>query len=798
FVKNVLIRRRYTPLAQVTFRWSCPAKHRVGKRVEGWSRSLTWPSLFLCNFFAIVSVGAILRISHRYLKKSPLQNLPGPPSGSFLLGNVPQVMDPRTAGKFTASLCETYGPAHQIRGALGERILHVYDPKALHSIFVADIEHFPKELAPINALRFLLGPGMLGSEGLQHRRQRKLLNSAFSQAHLRDMTPILYDVADQLRGAMTEHAMPETGAVDVNAWMAKTSLEILGHAFLGYSFDSFVEDSRDSLGESIKCFFAIFGKVPLVAFLVPSLSHFLSASFIRMVFRAFPFSFNLHRLLDISDTMRRRAVEIVELKKAALIRGDEELLPAGEAKDIMSLLLKANMSASEEDKISDEEVIAQVSTIMLAGLDTTSNALSHILHILAQNPTAQERLRAELLAAQRDAVAEPTSFGIPHDELMRLPYLDAVFRETLRLYPPVGFMSRRAAKDIVLPLTWPVRGKDGSMMSEIVVPRGTLVVPNLQACNRNNALWGADALEWRPERWMEELPGELYDAHVPGVYSNLMTFSGGGRSCIGVKFAELETKIVLSTMLTTFKFELTDMPVVWNFSVVDYPTMGESSTKHELLLKITPLSLHAEHASDKVPSPPPLGIATSPNTSSKSYSSTDRVLQGISSGRSTIRVHHGPMDQTTIAKGSPAKVMEHVKSVLEGMGIDVAIERDYKYRCTRLKRERAEPDGSGDLQAFDPLHQVSPSSGFDAGDVVPVAAPQVPGSSSVAAASIGAETVYGDIHHDVGDEVLFAVELTRLAQLDDTYSLDVRRLKGNLRSYSFLYDTLRQRVELGR
>ena len=79
---------------------------------------------------------------------------------------------------------------------------------------------------------------------------------------------------------------------------------------------------------------------------------------------------------------------------------------------------------------------------MLAGLDTTSNAISRILHILAQDSATQERLRAELLAAEHRGVAD-TGPKIPHEELMRLPYLDAVLRETLRLYPPVGFMSRR-------------------------------------------------------------------------------------------------------------------------------------------------------------------------------------------------------------------------------------------------------------------------------------------------------------------------------------------------------------------
>ncbi len=78
---------------------------------------------------------------------------------------------------------------------------------------------------------------------------------------------------------------------------------------------------------------------------------------------------------------------------------------------------------------------------MLAGLDPTSNGLSRLLYTLAQNQVAQERLRAELLEAQRH-VNESAGPGIPPNELMRLPYLDAVFRETLRLYPPVAFMLR--------------------------------------------------------------------------------------------------------------------------------------------------------------------------------------------------------------------------------------------------------------------------------------------------------------------------------------------------------------------
>ena len=73
----------------------------------------------------------------------------------------------------------------------------------------------------------------------------------------------------------------------------------------------------------------------------------------------------------------------------------------------------------------------------------------------------------------------------------------------------------------MLPLSQPVRGKDGRMMSEIVVPRGTVVLGHFQASNSSRELWGEDAAEWKPDRWLAPLPAAVDDAHLPGVYSNL-------------------------------------------------------------------------------------------------------------------------------------------------------------------------------------------------------------------------------------------------------------------------------------
>ena len=82
-------------------------------------------------------------------------------------------------------------------------------------------------------------------------------------------------------------------------------------------------------------------------------------------------------------------------------------------------------------------------------------------------------------------------------------------------------MGHRATKDLVLPLSSPVRGRDGQMINELVVLRGTEVVGHFLASNLNKALWGENAAEWKPERWLAPLPAALEDARLPSVYSNL-------------------------------------------------------------------------------------------------------------------------------------------------------------------------------------------------------------------------------------------------------------------------------------
>ena len=82
----------------------------------------------------------------------------------------------------------------------------------------------------------------------------------------------------------------------------------------------------------------------------------------------------------------------------------------------------------------------------------------------------------------------------------------------------------RTREDVVMPLANPIHGVDGSLISEILVPKETSISIGIRACNRNKDIWGEDALEWKPERWLSPLPEAIGKAHIPGVYSNLYVY----------------------------------------------------------------------------------------------------------------------------------------------------------------------------------------------------------------------------------------------------------------------------------
>ncbi|KAF8906807.1 cytochrome P450 [Gymnopilus junonius] len=209
------------------------------------------------------------------------------------------------------------------------------------------------------------------------------------------------------------------------------------------------------------------------------------------------------------------------------------------AKDLLTLLL----NAAAEERISIEEVYEQISTFMIAGFETTTTTAAFAVWELARHPDKQDRLREELATIS----GEPTA----KDMQDRLPYLNAIMKETLRLYPALPYMERTATKFDIIPLRDPVRMSNGTIVSEISVQPGQTVVIPIIAIQCQDDVW-KDADEFRPERWLEELPPA---DRLPSGWGNMLAFSDGPRNCIGTRLAIFNFKIILAAMTTRFHFE---------------------------------------------------------------------------------------------------------------------------------------------------------------------------------------------------------------------------------------------------
>ncbi|KAI0079854.1 cytochrome P450 [Panus rudis PR-1116 ss-1] len=524
-----------------------------------------------------------------YLIPSPLDKIPGPSPASRLTGNYTQLFH-RQGWSFHDEVGEKYNSVVRVSGLLGKRMLYVYDPKALHSILVKDIDTFDMPQWLTENIEMLLGRGLLAVQGNHHKRQRKMLNPVFSAKHMKGLTPLFYQVARKVQSGVEKEVKDGPADVDIFVWLGRAALELIGQGGLGYSLDPLLSGKPSPLGDALKSFLPTMARIGWMQMLGAPLRR-VTTSGLRQRLGEWVPSKRLHDAKRMTDTIDLHSRKIYESKKQALLAGDDAVTHEfQEEKDIMSILLKANVEAAEGDRLPEDEVLGQIALLVLAATDTTTNSLTQIMQLLAKHQDVQDKLRSEIVDAIRQNDGDR---DLPHDVVVNLPYMDAICRETLRLHTPVVHLFRETREDTILPLYKPIQCTDGTTMSEIPVPKGTTVIAGLRACNLNKDLWGEDVKEWKPERWLSPLPQSVLDAHVPGVYSNLMTFSGGGRSCIGFKFSQLEMKVVLSVLIPAF--ELTpadnDDEITWNLGGVRYPTIGTTSNESSCPIKMRRIEL---------------------------------------------------------------------------------------------------------------------------------------------------------------------------------------------------------------
>ncbi|KAI8976641.1 cytochrome P450 [Trametes punicea] len=539
----------------------------------------------ICAFAGLLAI--LWPQIRKRLKQSQLRNVPGPSPVSRWTGVSKKIHNP-FAIPYREQVLTSYGRAIRLDDFLGEVHLAVSDPLALATMLGKYRDAFDLPEWRIHTANTVFGPGLTAVKGQAHSEQRKRLSPVFSVRYLREMVPTFNRVASELIQVLKGMVPEPRTEVEIAEYMSRFSLECVGRAALGYSFGPLEKHGTD-YSRALKEFGPTVVQLHAWRPLLPWLKRVFPRSWLRFGAEVIPYK-PLQRMRGISDSVNSTARQILQQKKEILKKSDKVMLQElGEGKDLISILMQHNAKdAGDISSFSEEDLVGQMSLLLLQATDTTSTTLVRIVQQLALHPDAQARIRHELVEATSGSGR--TLQDLDFDAFAQLPYMDAVIRETVRMFPGFYMASRVSEEDTILPLSAPVQGVDGQLVRELYVPAGTTVWLNIFGVNRDPTIWGPDAGEWKPERWLSPLPVSVTDAHIPSVFANTMTFVAGPRSCIGYNFALAEIRVVLSHLLLAFAIAPSDKEIVWKMSGIASPSVkGSKTTKPEMPVLLTRL-----------------------------------------------------------------------------------------------------------------------------------------------------------------------------------------------------------------
>ena len=396
---------------------------------------------------------------------------------------------------FSLEITQNYGDIARVT-MLGEESIFVNDPDAIQHVLQGNARNYDKQAMDYQLLYPLVGQGLLTSDGDAWLRQRRLMQPAFHRQRIAALGQMM---VDETLAALARWQDPaQQGApMAVDQEMMRLTLTIVGKALL--SVDLGAEASE--FGQAFKQANARFGYENMMSIMLPWL----------------PTRQNRQYRAAI-QTMDRLVYEIIARRRAE----------PGDYDDLLTTLLSARDEETGEG-MTDRQLRDEMMTILLAGHETTANALTWTFYLLSQHCDAAARLNAEVdsvLSGRPPAVAD-----LPH-----LPYTRMVLQEAMRLYPPAWSIARRAIED--------------DQLAGLHVPAGSVIHISLYALHRHPRLWD-DPNAFRPERFSDaEAEGRHKFAYLP--------FSTGPRKCIGDQFALMEGQLILAT--TAQRYHLTLLP----------------------------------------------------------------------------------------------------------------------------------------------------------------------------------------------------------------------------------------------
>lgn len=454
--------------------------------------------------------GAPLPSDHPPVANGQVKEMPVPqPPPSFLLGNLPD-MDPEFPARAIQRMADLYGEIYQLDLA-GNRLLVLSTQQLINE--ACDQDRFAKTVnRTLKEVRALTGDGLFTAQHedfpdmpkeMNWWKAHRLLVPAFGPLGLRKMFDDMLDISAQM--VLRWDRMGPEHVIDTADDFTRLAFDTIGLCSFGYRFNEFYTDD------------------------------------------AHPFANQMANVLKLSGRRANRSEVVKALhmweeqerqadvqKMHALVRkiiADRKSHPKPDAKDLLNTMLLEKDRETNEG-LSDDNILANMITFLVAGHETTSATLSFMWHNLLKNPST-------LLKAQKEVDDVVGDKVVSLDMLPKLPYIDACIKETLRLSIPISATSVRAKQD-----TYLTNGK-------YKVNKGDNLTCNLKGLHHDPTVWGDDHNEFKPERFLE---GRF--AKLPP--NSWKPFGNGLRACIGRGFAEQEMLINTAMILQRFNPEMAD------------------------------------------------------------------------------------------------------------------------------------------------------------------------------------------------------------------------------------------------
>lgn len=438
-----------------------------------------------------------------------LKDLPGPRAWP-IVGNLLQIT-PERVHLDVERWAGQYGRLFRIR--FGRKpVLVVADHQVVAAVLRERPEVFRRPATTTQVSLEMGGtPGLFLAEGRQWRNQRRVVMTGFAPGAIRAYFPAIAAVAQRLQRRW-ERAALEGSAVDLSADLKRYTVDIIAGLAFGTEVNT-LEAGDDVIQRH--------------------LDDILPAT-MRRSLAIFPY----WRYVKLPQDRRlERSVAALQSAVAALIASARQRMQANPTlREQPANLLEAMIAAADQpgSGVDDQAVAGNVSTMLLAGEDTTANSIAWLIYLLQRHP---EALRLATQEVQRIA---PDSAALSLEQMDALPYLDACISEAMRLKPVAPFLPLEALQDTVV--------------GDVQVPQGTIVWAVLRH-DSLDAAYFSDPLAFQPERWLAPAGSpQAADKRVT------MPFGSGPRMCPGRYLALLEIKTAMAMLLGQFVIEAVDTP----------------------------------------------------------------------------------------------------------------------------------------------------------------------------------------------------------------------------------------------